>query len=181
MYVHKVEALVASTYDALSNALADIPLQGAPVERDRSTERAIEALAGFALGVFASQIASRLSLGADLHRANAIRAALYREIDKVTPAAVRFASEILDERYVTAATLRARVAERLRASRADAVRIVEAIVAASGEEPVWLGERCDVVALRFVARVEEVWRQLHETSFEAPTAVKPAYYVVEIY
>jgi hypothetical protein len=190
-----VESLVATTYDALAAALAKTCLIGAPIARSKSTDRAIEALAGYALGVFVAQVSTRLALGADLSRATAIRTALFRESGKVSPAMARVDVDAIvdDDRLITAVALRARVAGRLRASRADCTRIIAAMVAASGGEPAWLARvladlaRGDLVAVRFADRVEQTWAQLHDavsfTSLPANSnsaVAMPDYYVVEI-
>jgi hypothetical protein len=189
-----IESLLAATYDGLGEALARTCRDGAPVVRSQATDRAIEALAGYAIGVFLSHVSSRLALGVDLSRGTAIRVALQRESARVSPSMARAGVDAImdDERVVTGLGLRTRVASRLRASRADCSRILTAIVEASGGEPAWLarvlGElaRGDLVAFRFAERVEEVWAQLHgerhgrRAAFDPPPSAKPEYYVVEI-
>ena len=171
--------LVTTTSQALSDAIGKARLDGPPIVRTRAVDRAIEALAGYAIGVLAAGIASRLALGADGATAAAIRAALYRATSSAAlsppPPLVDVDALLDDDRVVTAATLLARVADRLRTSRADTHRIVAALASASAAEPAWLarilGELAggDLVATRFVEQIERVWARLHGgTTYVAP-------------
>ena len=171
--------LVDTTHSALATALGKAQLEGAPLVRTRAVDRAIEALAGYAIGVFAAGVAQRLTLGADLAAAAMIRAALYRATSTaaLTPAPTPIDVDALldDDRVVTAASLRARVAHRLHISRADTRAIVTALATASAAEPAWLarvlGElaRADLAATRFAEQIERVWALLHGgTTYVAP-------------
>ena len=174
-----ISHLVSTTFAALSDALGKARLDGPPLVRTRAIDRAIEALAGYAIGVFAAGIAQRLTLGADLAGAAVIRAALYRATasDALTPPPPVLDIDALfdDDRVITPVALRARVAERLRTGRADARRIVTALATASAADPAWLSRVLreladnDLVATRFTEQIERVWARLHGgTTYVAP-------------
>ncbi len=185
-----IDRLVATTYSALAAALDRAAIAGEPLVRTRSVERAIEALAGYALGVFAAGVAQRLSLGAELDRAMAIRAALFRATSAAQltspPIAIDVDAILDDNRLVRPADLRARVAARLRAAHGDAKRIIAALVEASADAaaPRMLDElrTTDLVATRFREQIERIWGLLHGGTvyLAPPKQPKPDYCVVAI-
>ena len=183
-----ISHLVATTFSSLADALGKVRLDGPPLVRTPAIDRAIEALAGYAIGVFAAGVAARLTLGADLAAAAVIRAALYRAtssaaltapppvIHRLEPAGAIDIDALFDEdRVVTPVALRKRVADRLRGGRGDARRIIAALATASAADPAWLarilGELAqgDLVATRFTEQIERVWSRMHGgTTYVAP-------------
>ena len=162
-----IDRLVDETFASLTAALATAALPGAPLERTRAVDRALESLSGFAIGVFAAGVAARLSLGADLAGAELIRAALYQATSSaemlVQPRRVDVDAIIDDQdRLITPAVLRARVAGRLGQGRADARRIVRALVAIAAPHPRVIDDlvHADLVATRFGEQIEKVWSRL---------------------
>ncbi len=186
-----IDHLVATTFAALADTLGKVTLAGAPILRTRAVDRAIEALAGYAVGVFAAGVASRLAHGADLARATALRGALFRSTSAAQmtapPIAIDLDALLADDRVITPDTLRARVGVRLHDSRADATRIVAALIASAAstdhvEQILAELVHADLVATRFGDQVERIWALLHggTTYLAPPKAPKPAYCVAAI-
>lgn len=175
-----IAALVDETFSCLSAALATAELSGPPLVRTRTVERAIESLAGYAIGVFAAGVANRLSLCVNTAAAEQLRAALFAATGTCAAPTARVDVDALidDDRVITSATLRAQVATRLAQGRRDATRIVAALVDAAPQDAAYLRRillelACvDLVATRFSEQVGKVWARLHGGTTFVPAPKK---------
>lgn len=180
--VPSVASLVDETFTCLAAALATADLAGPPLQRTREVERAIESIAGYAIGMFAAGVANRLSIGVDNRAAEQLRAALFKATGTCERPVAHVDVDALidDDGAITAAALRARVASRLAQGRRDATRIVAALVEVAPQDPEYLARilhelaHADVVATRFCEQVGKVWARLHGGTKFVPTPKRTA-------